>query len=833
MNEFLRLPPIRFLLLVIMPVIGAQAQSAGPYKNLVTAANTLVADTVSGQNLSIYVVSPVAQHGDVDIDLLQSGGSGNPYIFAIKYTPDPGYIGVDTFTVELNYQGSYPFLVYRGYKVSVYPSIVSAQSDFAVTAAGTPVTINVLANDNSVNGPLTLAALPLVNNGTAVITGGNSIRFTPAPGFSGIGHVNYVVCDATSTCKTGQYTIGVNNGNPVNDTLNMATAKNTSVLMPLTHTGYSVFQAPANGNVLMLNGHSFRYTPLLNFTGIDQFILATNQYGQTVYKTVVVHVLNTPAQNMMAMDDLVFTPKGTPITFNVRDNDIGNLLVKSWVVPNNFPGSISGTTGNGNVTFTPNPNFTGVATFQYKIGNMFVPDLEIATVRVVVGNMNPSAGLFEMTTPRSTPFVIEYDIPFNGFSFHITDQPDHGTCAFYPGYNTLTLNGQTVSGNNLLVYTPDGNYVGSDEFEMDYCVTANGQCQSVKITMDVVNVVSAQPPYCITGCSWPGDINNDGVVNNKDILPLGYFMGSGGPPRNNASLEWYGQHAPNWNNPFAGSFPDLKYADTDGNGKINVEDTLAVGFFYGQTHNLTPYLQPTSKGLPFFLNLLTPNPGVGDLVEVEVSLGSASQPVTNLYGFTFDVQLSPQIVDSALRMQYYNGTWLNRNSPDLWMYKTPKQGRLESAFTRTNGVAGNGFGVIGKFDFIIIDIVDDSKLNSSPYFNIRIDNPTAMWADGGITISEHLSLNIPLRIQQKHGVSSGDLFVYPSPAQDLLQIHLNGDEFIETLSIFDLTGRQVYDSGPVQWERAELSIGHLPEGVYVASARTASGQVTKKFQILR
>lgn len=834
MNEFLRLPPIRLLLLVLLPLAGAQAQSAGPYKHLITATGTLVADTVSGQNLSIYVVSPVAQHGDVDVDLIQSGGAGNPTVFTIKYTPDPGFIGVDTFTVEMNYQGSYPFLVYRGYKVSVFPSIVNARSDFAVTAAGTSVTTNVLANDNSSNGPLNLTALPLVNNGTAVITGGNSIRFTPAPGFSGIGHVNYVVCDTAGACKTGQYTIGVNNGAPVSDTLRMATAKNTGVQMPLTHTGYSVFQAPANGNVLMLNAHSFQYTPLLNFTGTDQFVLVTNQYGnQAVYKTVVVKVLNTPVQNYMAMDDRVFTPKGTPVTFNVRNNDIGNLLVKSWVVPNNFPGAISGTTGSGNVTFTPNANFTGVATFQYKIGNMFVPDLEVATVQVVVGNLPPAAGLYDMTTPKSTPFVIEYGIPFNGFSFNITDQPDHGSCAFYPGFQSLTLNGQTVSGTNLLVYTPNANYVGSDEFEVDYCVTANGQCQSVKIAMDVVNVVSAPGPYCLSNCAWPGDVNNDGIVNNKDILPLGYFIGASGPTRNNAALEWYGQQAADWDNPFAGHVADLKYADTDGNGALNTDDTLAIGFFYGQTHRLIPYQQPTSKGLPFFLKILTPNPGIGDLVEVEVSLGSPSQPVTNLYGFTFDVQLSPQIVDSAFRMQYYNGSWINRNAPDLWMYKNPAQGRMESAFTRTNGVAGNGYGVIGKFDFIIIDIVDDSKLNSAPYFNIQIDAPSALWADGNTTTGENISVQIPLRLQQKQDVSDSDFIVYPSPARDLLQIHLNGDEFIEALSILDLTGRAVYQSGAVQWEHAELNVGHLPAGMYIAHARTGSGQVSKKFQILR
>ncbi len=839
MNVFLHPPPIRYLLLVVGLLLGVFDLLPGqsnnsPYRNLSTAINVPVADTVSGQSLSIYAVSPQPKHGVVNIIMLNAGVSGTPYVYAVKYTPNAGYIGTDTFTIELNYQGSYPYLIYRGYRVSVLPSIIDVQSDFAVTTQGTPVTTNVLANDNSSSGPLTLTSIPLVNHGTAMMVGGNSITFTPEAGFTGTGHVNYVVCDALGTCKTAQYTIGIHSsGAPVNDTLRIATAKNTPLTMPLTYTGFSVFQAPANGNLMMLNGHSFRYTPNLNFTGTDQFILSTSTYGSPVFKSVVIAVLNTPAQNTMALDDYAYTPKGQAVTFNVRNNDIGNLLVKGWVIPPNLPGTVSNTNGIGNVTFTPNPNFTGVATFYYKIGNMFVPDLEMAAVNVVVGNMNPSAGAFDLTTPKSTPLVVNYQIPFTGFGFTVIDPPDHGTCSVYPGPSSFTFNGQTVTGNNLLVYTPNTNYVGLDEFEINYCITASGQCQNVKITMTVTDVLSAPPPYCIDKCVWTGDVNNDGVVNNKDILPLGYFMGMNGPARSNAALEWYGQQGSNWNNPFVGNVPDLKFADTDGNGALNTDDTLAIGFFYGQTHNLTPYIAPTSKGLPFFFNILTPNPGVGDLVEVEVSLGNTAQPVTNLYGFTFNVALSPIIVDSALQMQYFNDSWLNRNSPDLWMYKNPAPGRLESAFTRTNGVAASGQGLIGKFSFIIIDIIEGAKLGADAEVDLILESPELMWADGSTTSCEPFILHVPLRLHKNQPASNDAFFVYPSPASDLLQIHLNGDDLIETLQIFDMSGKTVYDSGDVQWEHAELNVGNLPNGLYVAFARTANGFVRKKFQILR
>lgn len=838
MNAFLLPTPIRsfllaFMLLGVMPG-SIWSQNASAYKNLATARDLAVSDTVSGQNMSIYAVSPQPQSGTVNIILLQTGGSGNPYVYAVKYTPDPGFTGVDTFTVEINYQGSYPYLIYRGYRVSVFPSLLTAKDDYSVTTVGVPVTANVLANDFSSGGPLSLTDIVQAKNGAAIITGGNSIKFTPAAGYVGMGYVNYVVCDSAGACKTAQYSIGVNNNTaPVADTLRVATAKNTALTMPLRYQGYTLFQAPSNGNVSLPNDHAFRYTPNQSFTGTDQFVLSTNAYGPQVLKTVILQILNTPSQNNMAMADTRYTPKNTPITFNVRQNDIGNLLVKSWVIPTNLKGTLSNTNGAGNVTFTPEAGYSGVTTFYYKIGNMFVPDLEMAAVTMVVGNLPPAAASYELTTPKETPMVVNYKIPFNGFTFSVTDTPEHGDISYYPGFSTQTINGQTVSGYNLMVYTPDNNFIGQDEFEINYCVISNNQCQSTKITMNVVPVFSAPGPYCVTNCVWTGDVNADGIVNNKDLLPLGYFMGLSGPTRNYASLEWYGQHSNNWNNPYLEKNADLKHADTDGSGQVDTQDTLAISLFYDQTHQLTPAIPPSSKGLPFFLNILTPNPGVGDLVEVEISLGSASQPVTNLYGFTFDASLSPLILDSALQIEYFNGSWLNANAADIWMSKNPRQGRLESAFSRTNGVAASGFGVVGTMSFIIIDVIDDSRPGGKDYFTLDFDASSIQWADGSITAGDRYSIEIPLRTQPSNRVSNQNFFIYPSPAKDWVNIHLNGDEFIETLQVYDLTGKLMYHSGSVNLEQSRINVANFPSGMYIATARTTNGQVTRKFSVLR
>lgn len=821
-------------LCLILSNSGVYAQGGGGYKHLMTAKNLIGSDTISGVNMSVYIVSPQAKHGDVALQIIQSGGSGNPYVYQVKYTPDPGYVGLDTFTLELNFAGSYPYLTYLGYRVTVYPSLLNLKPDFAVTTVGNPVTVDVLANDSGTSGPLTLASLPLVDHGTASINGAGQVVFTPKSGFAGVAQVQYQACDAVGFCRTASLSVGVNSGaNPGNDTLRIATAKNTKITMPLSYSGYTLFQSPANGSVTIQNGQSFRYSPNSNFTGTDQFVLANTGFNPTVYKTILVDVLNAPTPNTMAMDDYAFTPKGAPITLNVLDNDIGNLKVKSWIAPPAAQGTLSGMSGNGTVTFTPNPNFTGVATFSYKIGNLFVPDLETAQVNVVVSNLNPAQGTYNLTTPRQTPLVINYAIPFIGFDFAITDAPDEGTCSFYPGFSTHTINGQTVSGYNLLIYTPDNGFSGTDEFEVDYCVSSNGQCKSVKIVVDVLNGVGGQAPYCVADCVWAGDINSDGIVNHKDLLPLGYLMGYNGLTRPNATLEWYGQGANDWNNPFAHQPFDLKHADTDGDGTVNAADTLALSYFYGQVHNLIPTVPPLNKGLPFSFQVLTPDAGVGDLMQIRVKLGSNSLPVTNLYGFTLDVQLSPTVLDSGLRMEYYDNSWLNLNAPFLTLSKNPRQGKLETAFTRTNGDPTHGFGAIGQFEFIIIDIIDGAKPESREDFTLTITvEPQAQWGDGVVSAGDKMILEIPIKRQQENIIrpsQSDDFIVSPSPALDRVRFYLNGADQIESLTVCDLSGRVLYSGNDIQREETWLDVSSWPPGIYIAAARTTSGMVTKRF----
>jgi hypothetical protein len=839
--------PFKFALLMlclnsVSPLLG---QSKSAYYPLTTAQNMAVSDTLAGQNLVVTEVSPIAAHGSVQIINITPGG--NPATYQIQYTPTPGFVGTDTFVLELNYNTNYPFLIYRGYLVQVHPSVIKIGQDFASTPANTPVTIDVLANDTGSAGPFILTDITVQNNGTAVISN-NQVVFTPTAGFTGTAHFNYTLLDAQNNVKNGSASIIVQNSAvPVNDTVQVLTAKNTALAMPLAFGGYTLLTAPTKG-VLWLspNGQHYRYTPNFNATGADEFVLTQIVAGTPVYKTVQIQILNAPTPNTMAQDDYIYTPRNQPITFNVRSNDIGDLEVLSWSIPGSFPGSITGTNGEGDVTFTPAQHFSGVAVFQYRIGNTNAPNLEVGTVYIIVNDLNPALTQYDLTTPVNTPLVVNYKIPFQMFSLTVTDAPEHGITDYWPGFSSQFINGNVVSGNNLLIYTPDQGFIGTDEMEVNYCVM--GRCVTIKIPINVTPVVSSSAPYCVgDACVWPGDANTDGVINHHDLLPIAYHMGARGTARANASAEWYGQYAANWNDPFRHTVADLKHADTDGDGSITANDTLALSLFYGQYNDLTPRFPATSKGLPFLLNFLTPNPQIGDLVQIEISLGNAGVPVTNLHGFTWDARLSPLIVDSAFTMTYYPESWLQRNAPFLHLSRRPSQGVLQSAFARTGGISASGHGLIARADFIIVDIVNGARPQDKalPRSTSAANSPAIitisgefMDGEGNLTsfsqdvemplVMPSASPNAPVQTKQT------DLLVYPNPTRDLIEVHLNGLDLLEQITIVDLTGRQVWQSTDhLMVEHATIEADGWANGTYIVLARTQTAQVSRKIQVIR
>jgi spore coat protein CotH len=77
---------------------------------------------------------------------------------------------------------------------------------------------------------------------------------------------------------------------------------------------------------------------------------------------------------------------------------------------------------------------------------------------------------------------------------------------------------------------------------------------------------------------YPGDTDNNGVVNELDILPLGVHLNEDGNPRDVVSISWEPFTAQNWQDIAAA------YADADGDGTVALADRAAIVNNWGFTH---------------------------------------------------------------------------------------------------------------------------------------------------------------------------------------------------------------------------------------------------------
>jgi len=127
---------------------------------------------------------------------------------------------------------------------------------------------------------------------------------------------------------------------------------------------------------------------------------------------------------------------------------------------------------------------------------------------------------------------------------------------------------------------------------------------------------------------WPGDVDNNGIVDNVDLLYIGIAFGEIGPPRIPPSTNWQAYGFTDWGTQFPDTGLDFAYADCDGNGIINELDFDIVMMNYSFTHGVvTPTV--TTQGVGginpsmYFDTTFTNQPYINSGVAIlPISLGS-------------------------------------------------------------------------------------------------------------------------------------------------------------------------------------------------------------------
>lgn len=772
-------------------------------------------DAISGIN---RVVPFQANYASVSIQPLH-GVAAITHVgtnYQLNYLSQAGFVGTDTLKVFRITQSA----VFQSvtYIIHVSASHIYAKADYTTTLQNTPKTITVTANDSTTSlGDIYLSEVVVTNGGVATIVN-NKVLFTPTTGFTGEAYLRYTACDDNGACAVANIGIYVTPTTlPSTDTIAVFAPKGRGTII-LVPTGFALSVAPNYGTLAAINSAAYRYTPSSSFAGIE-YVKFTHIGAPASSYVAKIEVIGTGYVNKYAKPDFAYTPIGTSIKLKVLKNDVGRLKV------NQVTGSNGGTVilhPNDSITFIPNPGFEGVASYAYHVipkpGTTVIgPAInEWATVKIMVSNQAPEVNNYTFNTVSGAPLVLSYNATVPNYNFDILVPPTQGTVTYYAGQQTLSIGGQTISGTNMIIYTPNEVTPIPDVFVLNYNI--NGTSSAITIHVNQVN--NANQIQCFEDCVWPGDANYDGEVNIRDIMPLGLNTGNTGAERPAATATWIPQTAENWTNSNS-QFINAKHADMNGDGIASDIDTAFIRQNYGLSHSiLNPVLGfPTDYEVAFEVVNQTIAPG--DLVTVLVNLGTENTPVLNNYGISFSADYNTAlIVDTTVHANFVNQGWLTAGAPALQMNIRPNTGRLDAGAVRTDATGIGGYGPIGTLSFIVIDDIDGFQTGQNAATQIKVTQITATDANGQSFTLPDAIINIPITIPQKDEPSRAELLIYPNPTAQFVHVHLNGTDELQQIRITNINGTKVWQADNLQGKQQQIAVDQWPNGIYVVETIT-------------
>jgi gliding motility-associated-like protein len=481
--------------------------------------NILFNDTGLDDGVESITLSPKPANGTAQVN----------HDFSVTYNPGSAFSGTESFGYQVcDNNGDCSSANIR---VNVLPQetdnhIPDARDDQATTYLNTPVTIDILANDNGLEdgfGNINIPAAPI--SGSAQINNAHTITFDPGYYFVGQISFSYLISDEDGDWDMAMVTVNVVEEENIipsatgdeasvveNSSVNIDVLANDSGLDD-TPVAVSVNQEATHGSLTIENNQTITYTPDNDYFGSDSFgYTVADANGDSDSATVNVNVQadttnddgddnsddgdddgdggddsnddgNEDDGNQndddetdtnhqpVASDDEALTDENTPVNVQVLSNDT-ELEDEPVVV------TISALSENGNtevmedntITFTPDQNFTGETSFSYRIADAD-GDSDIATVTITVSKNNNTVPVTEddyATTVVNTPVIIDVLANDTG----IEDLPITLTVSKSANGGTMV-----IEENNTITFTPAGDSMGQISFT--YAVTDSNGDQSV------------------------------------------------------------------------------------------------------------------------------------------------------------------------------------------------------------------------------------------------------------------------------------------------------------------------------------------------------------------
>ena len=285
------------------------------------------------------------------------------------------------------------------------------------------------------------------------------------------------------------------------------------------------FSSPNKASIIDNGDNTFNFIPNQNENGSDSFIVTLDVDDTTITKTI--DVLISPQDDLpdlLSGNGYEINEDTSSITLTIRDID-SPIISYSLGAPEN--GSLKDNE-DFTFTYTPNENFNGNDNFEISVISMRDLHEERTSIIPVYININavndpPTAEDVSLVTKLNTDGTEEFDgsdIDGDNLTYSVITGPE---------------NGSVNIDNNKFIYTPNNNYVGSDEF---FYAASDGLLNSneAKVSIVIEDVdsdsdgVSDRFDQCTdtpngeavdaNGCSdSQKDTDGDGVTDDIDECP--------------------------------------------------------------------------------------------------------------------------------------------------------------------------------------------------------------------------------------------------------------------------------------------------------------------------
>jgi hypothetical protein len=228
---------------------------------------------------------------------------------SLVYTPAADFNGTDIFEYEASDGALTSNLATALITVNPINDAPDAVDDTADAAEGVAIVIDVLANDDDVDGDtLVVTGLTQPISGATVVNVDNTVTYTPIPGYLGAETFTYTANDSIVDGNVATVTVTVNphvNTLPVAEDDYASTSRNTPVTFDITSNDSDsdgtidnatvVFVTdPTRGGAVVSNGDgTITFTPKKHFKGTDVFTYTVNDNdgGTSNEATVRVNVI--------------------------------------------------------------------------------------------------------------------------------------------------------------------------------------------------------------------------------------------------------------------------------------------------------------------------------------------------------------------------------------------------------------------------------------------------------------------------------------------------------------------------------------------------------------